>query len=179
MMSSTVNSAGASTRACSVAKLTVADTPSSRFSLRSTRAAQDAQVMPPISSSMVLTAPSFPSHSLTRRALLSPAYLPAWVTRAEWALDEFVTGFLDGGLHLAAIELGLAGHLDGRRAARDQEDVHFADPCKPGQPFGDGVDAVLAGHAGDAVGGLRHGIHLSGRVTEGVLYAALGNTRRV
>ena len=45
---------GKETRAASVAKLTVAVTPSSRFSFRSTRAAQDAQVMPPMTRSVVL-----------------------------------------------------------------------------------------------------------------------------
>jgi hypothetical protein len=43
--------AGNVTRAVSVAKLTAALTPSSRFSLRSILAAQDAQVIPPIASS--------------------------------------------------------------------------------------------------------------------------------
>ena len=43
--------AGNVTRAVSVARLTVALTPSSRFSFRSILAAQDAQVIPPIASS--------------------------------------------------------------------------------------------------------------------------------
>ena len=54
MRSATVSVSGKDTRAASVAKLTVAATPSSRFSFRSTRAAQDAHVMPPIMRSVVL-----------------------------------------------------------------------------------------------------------------------------
>jgi hypothetical protein len=47
--------AGNVTRAVSVAKLTAALTPSSPFSFRSILAAQDAQVIPPIVSSAVVT----------------------------------------------------------------------------------------------------------------------------
>jgi hypothetical protein len=48
-----VTEAGNLTRAVCVAKLTVAATPSSLFSCFSTRAAQEAQVIPPIASSTV------------------------------------------------------------------------------------------------------------------------------
>ena len=47
--------AGNVTRAVSVARLTAALTPSSRFSFRSILAAQDAQVIPPIASSATVT----------------------------------------------------------------------------------------------------------------------------
>ena len=51
-----MSAAGKETCAVSVAKLTVAVTPSSRFSFRSIRAAQDAQVMPPMTRSAMLIA---------------------------------------------------------------------------------------------------------------------------
>ena len=54
MSSATVSVSGKETRAASVAKLTVAVTPSSLFSFFSIRVAQDAQVIPPMTRSVVL-----------------------------------------------------------------------------------------------------------------------------
>ena len=49
---------GNDTRAVSVARLTVAETPSSLFSFFSTRAAHDAQVMPPMTRSVLPMRPT-------------------------------------------------------------------------------------------------------------------------
>src|SRR5580692_11332820 len=54
MRSATVSASGNDTRAVSVARLTVAATPSSLFSFFSTRVAHDAQVIPPMTRSVVL-----------------------------------------------------------------------------------------------------------------------------
>src|SRR5580692_273321 len=54
MRSATLSDPGNDTRAVSVARLTVAATPSSLFSFFSTRVAHDAQVIPPMTRSVVL-----------------------------------------------------------------------------------------------------------------------------
>src|SRR6478752_3192820 len=96
-------------RARSVAKLTVASTPSIRFSFFSTRAAQEAHVIPPTDSSTRCRAASGPMPCVV---VLISRLLPgrAGRGRVRWAAppgrwsggaaDQFETGLVDGGAHL-------------------------------------------------------------------------------
>src|SRR3954453_20738413 len=91
MRSAGVTPSAKLTFAFSVAKLTVAVTPSSRLSFFSTRAAQDAQVMPPISSSVVCGGSSV-------------------VLIAGSAPGERIAGLVDCGGDRVVVHRGRAGH---------------------------------------------------------------------
>src|SRR6185312_17286221 len=99
------------------------------------RAAQDAQVMPPISSSVVCAS--------------SPV-----VRIVRSAPGERVAGLVDGGGDRLVVHGGLAG--DGQGAGLEV-DLDLGDTGDGGDLLGDRVNAVRAGHAGDGVGGGAHG----------------------
>src|SRR4051794_2517750 len=101
------------------------------------RAAHEAQVMPPISSSTGV----FMAGGRGRPAASATGHL---VTR-------FLHGGADGGL----VDRRLAG--DGQAAA-GEVDVDGGDAGDLRDLLGHGVDAVAAGHADDGVGGAAHGV---------------------
>src|SRR3954447_12517487 len=139
MRSAGVTPSAKLTFAFSVAKLTVAVTPSSRLSFFSMRAAQEAQVMPPITSSVVCGG--------------APVMLIARSARGQR-----VAGLVDGGGDRVVVHRGLAGH--GQRAGLEV-DLDVGDAGDGADLLADRADAVGAGHAGDGVRGGAHGF-LSG-----------------
>src|ERR1700722_16954891 len=112
MRSTTVSGSGNDTRAVSVARLTVAVTPSSLFSFFSNRAAHDAQVIPPMTRSVVLMTIQ---NECGSNLLVNPAGQPV------------VAGLVKRRDDRRGRERRVACHGDGGRAAGNQFHGHVAD----------------------------------------------------
>src|SRR6185437_8260675 len=158
MRSATLIASGNDTRAVSVARLTVAETPSSLFSFFSTRATHDAQVMPPMTRTALPMRPTTYSRSSFYQ-LSAPTGLLSGrdqVSRAVGARQGVRAGLVEGGRDRRRRERGVAGHGDRRLAAGDERHGDRADARHVLQLAGHRVHAVLAGHAGHLV---RRGCH--------------------
>src|SRR3954463_11426385 len=99
------------------------------------RAAQEAQVMPPMRSSVVCGPPS-------------------GVLIVRSAPGQRVAGLVDGGGDRVVVHGGRAGD---RQGAGLEVDPDLGDAGDGADLLGDRADAVGAGHAGDGVGGRAHG----------------------
>src|SRR5690606_36666327 len=149
-MSATDRADGKLTLAFSVARLTLASTPSSLLSLRSTRAEQEAHVIPLIARSTCCAL--VPTVGFVVVLMALPCDRGIGIGRVVLRGSDAggVARLLDGGAGGAHVERAVGVHEDVGVATLDQvldPDVQHALDLL--HLLGDGGDAVAAGHAGD------------------------------
>src|SRR5580693_7413001 len=143
MRSATVSASGNETRAVSVARLTVAATPSSLFSFFSTRVAHDAQVIPPMTRSVVLMIGSHERQRAAGSRHGCVGRVTVTVTVAVAVAGQAVGACLvEGSRDRFRGERGVTGYGDRRYPAGNQAHGHGANAVQALDLLSDGAGAM-------------------------------------